>query len=143
MTGPDVPGLTGGGASQATGRWDYLTGCGKTLYEGHGFSGVPMSEDRRGLYSVRENLKRPEFSPRVWWEPPASVGGAGLQSRGDALYVSTMGFSPGFEAGAKAHDRDRTLSRNAEALLPSAKAEGSHQTPGDRVLTHTLQPVHK
>jgi hypothetical protein len=57
-----------------------------------------------------------------------------------------MGFSPGFEAGAKAHDRSRTLSRNAEALLPSAKAEGSHQTPGGRsaafrVLTQTLQPV--
>jgi hypothetical protein len=29
-------------------------------------------------------------------------------------------------AGAKAHDQFRTLSRNAEALLPSAKAEGSH-----------------
>jgi hypothetical protein len=32
------------------------------------------------------------------------------------------------EASAKAHDQDRALFRNAEALLPSAKAEGSHQT---------------
>src|ERR1700721_2211577 len=38
-----------------------------------------------------------------------------------------MGFSPGFfDASAKAQDKSRTLSRNAEALLPSAKAEGSH-----------------
>jgi hypothetical protein len=29
-------------------------------------------------------------------------------------------------AGAKAHGYFGTLSRNAEALLPSAKAEGSH-----------------
>jgi hypothetical protein len=35
-----------------------------------------------------------------------------------------------FEAGAKALDPLRTLSRNAEALLPSAKAEGSHQADG-------------
>jgi hypothetical protein len=32
------------------------------------------------------------------------------------------------EASAKAHDQDRALFRKAEALLPSAKAEGSHQT---------------
>src|ERR1700691_5074962 len=34
-----------------------------------------------------------------------------------------------FEASAKAHNQSPTLFRNAEALLPSAKAEGSHQDP--------------
>jgi hypothetical protein len=33
-----------------------------------------------------------------------------------------------FEASAKAHNRTPTPFRNAEALLPSAQAEGSHQT---------------
>ena len=35
-----------------------------------------------------------------------------------------------FEASAKAQSQSPTLFRNAEALLPSAKAEGSHQTRG-------------
>jgi hypothetical protein len=46
-----------------------------------------------GLQSVRENLKRRSSFPEVWWEPPASAGGAGLQSSGDAFYLSKMGFT--------------------------------------------------
>jgi hypothetical protein len=50
-----------------------------------------------------------------------------------------MGFSPGFfAAGAKAHDQGRSLFRNAEALLPSAEAEGSHQDSKARTLRNSV-----
>jgi hypothetical protein len=41
-----------------------------------------------------------------------------------AIHSERTRFSPGFfEASAKAHNRGAALFRNAEALLPSAKAE--------------------
>jgi hypothetical protein len=60
--------------------------------------------------------------------PLLQQGGAGLQSSGEAVPSERMGFSPGFfEAGAKAHNQSQPHFRNAEALLPSAKAEGSNR----------------
>jgi hypothetical protein len=71
------------------------------------------------MRGLRKNQKRRR---RVWWKPPASAGGAGLQSSGESFHRQRLAFSPGFsEASAKAHDHSRTLSRNAEALLPLLK----------------------
>src|ERR1700685_290226 len=48
-----------------------------------------------------EPEREPRISPfRVWWEPPALAGGAGLQSSVNAFYLSRMGFSPGFSRPA-------------------------------------------
>jgi hypothetical protein len=65
----------------------------------------------------------------------ATVVGAPCFSRGEVdfspaekrLFCKEWALARGFfDASAKAQDKSRTLSRNAEALLPSAKAEGSH-----------------
>src|ERR1700678_867942 len=37
----------------------------------------------------------------VGWEPPASAGGAGLQSSGKAIHSEKVGFSPGFSKVGK------------------------------------------
>src|ERR1700727_319220 len=52
-----------------------------------------------------------------------------------------MGCSPGFfEASAKARDAKSNSFRNAEALLPSAKAEGSHrERPEEKRLRALMQ----
>ena len=55
----------------------------------------------RSVPDLHPTRKRSQISPfRVWWEPPALAGGAGLQSSGNAFYLSRMGFSPGFSRPA-------------------------------------------
>jgi hypothetical protein len=49
----------------------------------------------------------------------------GLQSSGKVLHSKGRALAL---ASAKAHHQSPTLFRNAEALLPSAEAEGSHQS---------------
>jgi hypothetical protein len=56
----------------------------------------------------------------------------GLQSSGKVLHSKGRALAL---ASAKAHHQSPTLFRNAEALLPSAEAEGSHQSRGARRLT--------
>src|ERR1700730_9061530 len=45
-------------------------------------------------------ISRRYHPPRIWWEPPASAGGAGLQSSGKAIHSERTGFSPGFSKPA-------------------------------------------
>jgi len=59
------------------------------------------SVEIRGIPRLAKKRARCRRSPPgVWWEPPASAGGAGLQSSGNAFYLSRMGFSPGFSRPA-------------------------------------------
>jgi hypothetical protein len=63
---------------------------------------------------------------------PCFSRGAGLQSSGKNRFIAkdwalALDF---FAVSAKAHGHSRTLSRNAEALLPSPKAEGFHLARG-------------
>ena len=64
-----------------------------------------------------------------WWEPPASAGGAGLQSSGKAFHFKEWALALGsLQTSAKAHDQGSTLSRSAEALLPRMNAGAPTKT---------------
>ena len=68
-----------------------FTGCEKThvLYPGKTLVGPSQIEITSGLRVCVRTWKAPD----LWWEPPASAGGAGVQSSEDAFYLSRMGIT--------------------------------------------------
>jgi hypothetical protein len=84
----------------------------------------------QGLKSLRENQKRRHFE--CGGSPLLQQGELDFKSSGkivSSLKIRALALDF-FRGQSKAHDHSRTLSRNAEALLPPAKAEGSHQARG-------------
>ncbi len=78
-----------------------------------------------GAQTIQESMSQPFRAGLTSGSRPYGPG-----SDCDLLLCSHADSKAPGIAGAKAHDHFRTLPRNAEALLPSAKAEGSHQPDG-------------
>jgi hypothetical protein len=78
---------------------------------------VPASPDGRKLGNRRIPF-------RVWWEPPASAGGAGLQSSESAFHLSRMGFTgcgKGHVATLSIQLTEFKVCSNPQLVIPPAR----------------------